>query len=189
MQDKQQQDMMAASKAKISENLNVLTSKDRPSIGDADADVTVVEFFDYNCGYCKKAVEDIKKIHGEDKKVRFVFFEMPVLGMPSLTAAQWSHAAHNQGKYFEYHTALLEHNGGIDEKVLEDLAKKVGLDVEKLKKDVMDENTMKSITSAITLAQTIGIQGTPGFVVNGELYPGYIGEDGMRAAIAKARGK
>lgn len=106
-----------------------------------------------------------------DKKVRFVFIEMPILGPTSLTAALWAHAAHKQGKYFEFHTILMEHNGAIEDSVLEAAAKR-GPGPEKAKKDVQSEEIGQEVDKGMLVGREIGIQGTPGFVINGQLFPG-----------------
>ncbi len=187
-QEKQQQDSMNATKESISKNLEKLTAQDLPDAGNKKGDVTVVEFFDYNCGYCKKAIHDIKVVLESDKNVRFVFFDMPILGPTSLTASKWAQAAHKQGKYFEFHSALMEHNGSIDDNVLESTAKTLGLDIEKLKKDAESSEVAKTLEDGLTLGHGIGIQGTPGFVIGGKLFPGYLGEEGLKNAIKEARG-
>jgi len=184
-QEEQKQQEQAASA--IKDNIAKLTSADAPSIGPADADVTIVEFFDYNCGYCKRALPDVQSISQSDKKVRFVFKEMPILGPTSMTAAQWALAAKKQDKYFEYHVALMQHKGQKEEKQLSKIAKDLGLDVEKMKKDANSDDVQAMIDADIALARTIGINGTPAFIVEETLYPGYIGEDGMLAAIEDAR--
>jgi len=171
----------------IKDNLSKLTAAGAPSIGPADADVTIIEFFDYNCGYCKRVIPDIQAITAQDKKVRFVFKEMPILGPTSLAAAKWAMAAHKQGKYFEYHTALMEFRGPKEDKQLEKLAKDVGLDIDQMKKDANSSEVQAMIDADVALARTIGINGTPAFIVGETLYPGYIGEDGMLNAIKEAR--
>ncbi len=186
-QEKQQRESLEAAQQKITEYKDYLNGKTMPSAGNPDGDVTVVEFFDYNCGYCKKAIGDIKEIIDTDKKVRFVFIEMPILGPTSLTAALWAHAAHKQGKYFEFHQILMEHNGAIEDSVLEAAAKKAGLDVEKMKKDIQSEEIGQEVDKGMLVGRDIGIQGTPGFVINGQLYPGYLGKDGLKQAITDAR--
>lgn len=188
-QEKQQQDSLKAAQESISKNTNKLTAKGLPGTGNPDGDITVVEFFDYNCGYCKKVITDIQSILDSDKNVRFVFFDMPILGESSLTAAKWAQAAHKQGKYFEFHTALMEHRGSIDNSVLESAAKKSGLDVAKLKKDAESDEIAVALENALTLGRDVGVQGTPGFVIGGELFPGYLGEDGLKQAIKDAREK
>ncbi len=173
----------------IKDNIAKLTAADAPAYGAsaADADVTIVEFFDYNCGYCKRVLPDIAAITKDDKKVRFVFKEMPILGPTSLSAAKWALAAKEQGKYFEYHSALMEHRGPKEEKNLEKLAEGLGLDVEKMKADANSDAIQALIDADVALARTIGINGTPAFIVGETLYPGYIGEDGMKDAVKEAR--
>jgi len=183
-EEKRQQEQAESA---IKDNLAKLTSADSPSIGPADADVTIVEFFDYNCGYCKRALPDVVSISETDKKVRFVFKEMPILGPTSTAAAKWAMAAHKQGKYFEYHSALMEFRGPKEEKQLEKLAKDVGLDLDQMKKDANSGEIQAMIDADVALARTIGINGTPAFIVGETLYPGYIGEDGMVNAIKEAR--
>jgi protein-disulfide isomerase len=178
---------MAAAATKISELKDQLTAQGLPEAGNPKGDVTVVEFFDYNCGYCKKAIEDIKKVVDTDKNVRFVFFDMPILGPTSMTAAKWAHAAHNQGKFFEFHKAVLEHNGGLSEDILAEIAGKVGMDVEKAKKDANDPTLNANLEKGIQMGHDIGIQGTPGFIIGTDLFPGYLGEDGLKKAIDDAR--
>ncbi|MFK7839869.1 MAG: DsbA family protein [Bdellovibrionales bacterium] len=171
----------------IKDNISKLQSEDSPSIGPADADVTIVEFFDYNCGYCKRALPDVLAISQKDKNVRFVFKEMPILGPSSTAAAQWALAAQKQGKYFEYHSALMEFRGPKEEKQLSQIAKDLDLDLDQMKKDASSSDVQNMIDRDVELARTIGINGTPAFIVGETLYPGYIGEDGMVQAIEEAR--
>lgn len=186
-QQKQQEQSLNAAKEKITQYQAQLTAKDLPGAGNPQGDVTVIEFFDYNCGYCKKAIEDIKHVLENDKNVRFVFFDMPILGPSSTEAAKWAHAAHAQGKYFEFHTALMEHKGGLEEDVLADIAKKVGMDVEKAKKDAADPALEANLQKGIQMGHDIGVNGTPGFIIGDQLYPGYLGVDGLSTAIKDAR--
>jgi protein-disulfide isomerase len=184
---KQEEQMNQQAAAKIGDHDAFLTGADAPFAGNAKGDVTVVEFFDYNCGYCKKALDDIQSILKEDTNVRFVFREMPILGPSSAVAARWAIAAHKQGKYFEYHTALMNHNGNKDEREMEKLAKDVGLDVDQMKKDAESEETKATIEKSLAVSRDIGIQGTPAFLVNGQMIRGYVGEAGMKEAINVAR--
>ena len=151
--------------AKISENMAYLTRADAPSIGNSDADVTVVEFFDYNCGYCKRAVPDIQALIKDDTNVRVVFKEMPILGPTSRTAAQWALAANKQGKYFDYHVALMEHRGPKEEKQLAELAEKIGLDVDQIKKDIESGTIDGELNKVTEVGREIGVTGTPAFIV------------------------
>lgn len=173
--------------ANIGKHNAFLTEADAPAAGNPKGDVTVVEFFDYNCGYCKQAYRDINNILKEDKNVRFVFHEMPILGPTSLTASRWALAAHKQGKYFEYHAALMGHNGNKSDAELEKLAKTVGLDTEKMKKDANSEEVKAMIEKSLAVSRDLGVQGTPAFVVEGKMIRGYVGEEGMKNAIKIAR--
>lgn len=188
----QEQERLAAeekSQKSIEENLSQLSEADLPFVGNKDGDVTVVEFFDYNCGYCKRAVPDIRTIIKDDKNVRFVFKEMPILGPSSRTAAQYALAAHKQGQYFEYHAALMEHRGPKDEATLEKLAKDLGLDPEQMRNDANSPEVDRDIEDSINLAGEIGIRGTPAFIVNGKLFRGYLGREGLKLEIENARGQ
>ena len=178
---------LEAATAKVQSNMDYLTGTDSPSIGNPKADVTVVEFFDYNCGYCKRALPDIQKAVADDPNVRFVFKEMPILSPASRSAAEWALAAHKQGKYFEYHTALMNDRGPKDEDNLARIAKELGLDVEQMKKDAASDAVSGAIDKVMTVTQEIGIQGTPAFIINGKLERGYLGPGGLERAIADAR--
>jgi len=164
-------------------------TKDMPMAGNPDGDITIVEFFDYNCGYCHKALTEIQSLLKDDKNVKVIFMEMPILGPSSLVAAQWSLAAQKQDKYFDYHQAIMGFDGPKDDASMEKLAGEVGLDVEKLKKDKDSAEIKKSIETKIQQAQDLGIRGTPGFIVAGQLFPGYIPAAQMKEIIAEARKK
>ena len=188
-QVKQQEQMEKTAESKVIENKEALTGKNLPSAGNPDGDVTITEFFDYNCGYCKKAIPDIESALANDKNVRFVFKELPVLGPTSVTAAQWSLAAYKQGKYFEFHKALMHDNEPRSEETLAKIAKQVGMDVDKAKEYAQSDEAKKIIADNRELASGLQIQGTPGFVINGKMYRGYLGPDGLKDAIADARKK
>ena len=171
----------------IKNNKKLLAGKDLPSIGNPKGDVTIVEFFDYNCGYCKRALPDLIKLSEEDKNVRIVFHELPILSDDSRTAALWALAAHKQDKYFDFHKALMQHRGAKNEATLTKLANDVGLDANKMKKDIMSDDVQKMLTESLEIAKKIGISGTPAFIVNDQFFGGYIGHDGLINAIKEAR--
>jgi len=181
----EEQDKVA--EQKLGEHLTNMTAKEAPAAGNPDGDVTIVEFFDYNCGYCKRALPDIQKILAEDENLRFVFHDMPILGPTSVTAAKWALAAHKQGKYFEYHVALMKHNGPKNISELSKLAEETGLDVNKMKQDAESDDVKTMLDKSLEMARDIGIQGTPAFVLNGKLIRGYMGPDGLAEAIKAAR--
>lgn len=160
-----------------------------PSTGAKDADVVIIEFMDYNCGYCKRAFEELDVILKEDKKVKAYFIEMPILGPTSLEAAKWALAAHKQGKYFEFHTALMKHQGPKNESVLESKAKEAKLDIKKLKADKESDEIKAELERNMSRANLMNITGTPGFIIGGEVVRGYLTLDQMKEAITEARKK
>lgn len=188
---KAQQEAEGAKKAEasIKENLEFLTRADAPAAGNPKGDVTIVEFFDYNCGYCRKALSDIQSVLKTDPNVRVVFKEMPILGPSSKTAALWALAANRQGKYFDFHVAVMDHKGPKEEAELEKIAKTVGLDLKKLKEDIASESVQEELNKDVEIARQIGVQGTPAFIVGTSFIPGYVGEDGLKKAIEEARSK
>ena len=140
--------------------------------GNPKGDVTVVEFFDYNCPYCKQAFKQLMQLAEKDKNVRIVFKEFPVLGDPSQFAARAAIAAHLQGKYFEFHQALLEAPGRTNAAKVEAIAKKTGLDVDRMKKDMNSKAVTDRIAKIYGLARNLGIQGTPAYIVGNEVIAG-----------------
>lgn len=178
-QQKQQEEELKKSEEKLKEHIDFLTSKDAPSAGHPDAEIVIVEFFDYNCGYCKRAVPDIINVLDKRDNVRFVFREMPILSPASKTAALWALAAHKQGKYFQYHAALMQNRGALDEAALEKLAKGLDLDVAQMKKDAQSEEIEDLLEQDMNAARDIGVRGTPAFIIDGKLHRGYLGPEGI----------
>jgi len=164
-------------------------SDNLPMTGNPEGDITLVEFFDYNCGYCRRALEEINKVLKDDKNLKVVFMDMPILGPSSVVAAKWSLAAHKQGKYFEYHQAVMDHNGQKDEKVLEKIAKDLDLDLKQLKKDANSDDIQKIIDENIATAASLNIRGTPGFVIAGQIFPGFMQADRIRDILKQERAK
>lgn len=185
----QEQDRIEASKKAEGFLKEIKNKNDLPMAGNPKGDVTIVEFFDYNCGYCRQALEELNTVLKDDKNVKVIFMDMPILGPASLEATKWSLAAHNQGKYFEYHSAILNHNGQKDEASLEKLAKKVGLDVKQLKKDKDSKEVQETIDQNLAQANTMGIRGTPGFIIAGQIYPGFVEAEQIKEFLADARKK
>ena len=187
-QKKQQETQAAQAKARLKEQLQELTQNPgSPFIGKPDGDVTVVEFFDYSCGYCRKAFPALIELQKTDPNVRIVFKEFPILGPSSLFAARAALAAHIQGKYFAFHKKLMEGEVEISETGIMDAASKLGLDTNKLREDIESLAITKEIQNNNQLAKEIGITGTPAFIVGDELVPGVISADGLRQLILIAR--
>lgn len=152
--------------------------------------VTVVEFFDYNCGYCKHVSKIVDKIAMEDKNVRFIFKELPILGEPSRQAAKVAIAVSMiaPNKYLAVHNALME-DGAKTEEDLKNAVKKAGLkysDVEKILKSKGDK-IEKALNTNLELASAIGINGTPAFVVGDEFVPGALDYNSLKGLIEKAK--
>lgn len=171
----------------LKDNLASLTAADLPSTGNPDGDVTIIEFFDYNCGYCKRALPDIQKLLESDKNVRIVFHEMPILSDSSRLAAMWALAAHKQDKYFEFHSALMEFRGAKTADEMKKIAKRLKLDVEKLEEDAKSQEISTELAKSMELAQKLGVTGTPAFIVGDQIFRGYIPHDAMAVAIKQER--
>jgi protein-disulfide isomerase len=158
-----------------------------PVSGNPDGKVTVVEFFDYQCGYCKRSLASMVNLLEADKDVRVVWKELPILGPESRLAARAAMAAKNQSKYFEFHIALMGSRGRLSDAKVMSLAKEVGLDVQRLQTDMKDPAIEAYLDETLQLANALGIRGTPAFVIGDTLVPGAIDEAGMMQLIAKTR--
>lgn len=159
-----------------------------PVAGNPKGSVTVVEFYDYQCGYCKLSEEGIEKLLKEDKDVRFVYKNFPVLGPVSVEAAKAGLAAAKQGKFQVFHTALMMKKEHLNSDLIYKIAKDAGLNVEKLKKDMADPALTETLNNDLKLGQDIGVRGTPMFVVsNGAVYPGALQYEQMKKAVSDAR--
>jgi protein-disulfide isomerase len=168
--DKIQADRMAVA---IKENAGELyRPTGSPVVGNVKGDVPVIEFFDYNCGYCKKAFLDLAKLMDRDKKVRVILKEFPILAKGSEEASRVALAAKMQGKYWEFHRAMLESQGQANEASALRVAEKLGLDMARLKKDMASAEVKKEIDDTRQLATKMGIQGTPHFIVGDRVIPG-----------------
>ena len=143
-----------------------------PTAGAAKGDVTVVEFFDYNCIHCRDAVDHMSKLIDSDKKVHVVFIDFPIFGKDSEGAARVAIAAAKQGKYWELHKEMLLHKGANSEDEAYKLADKLGLDVAKLKTDAASPEVAQQLQGNRALADKLGIQGTPHFIIDDKVIPG-----------------
>lgn len=158
-----------------------------PVIGNAEGDAVVVEFFDYNCPYCKRAAADVKALLAADENVRVVYREWPILGEGSVFAARAALAAREQGKYEELHWALMETPGRVQEASVLATARSVGLDVDRLVADMQSEEVSAHIEASRGLAQSLGFTGTPAFVIGNALVPGAVPLSDLQGYIAATR--
>lgn len=143
-----------------------------PIAGNPQGDVTVIEFFDYNCGYCRRALPDLVKLIKTDPKIRVVLKELPIFGGDSEQAARIALASIKQGKYFEMHQRLLGDPGHANEEKALSVAKELGLDMRKLKADAKDPSIQEALDENKKLADQIGLQGTPLYLVGDRVIPG-----------------
>jgi len=140
--------------------------------GNPNGDVSVVEFFDYNCGFCKRALPDVVKLAQNDNKVRLVLKELPIFGEESEGAAKVALASAKQGKYFEMYQKLFTEPGKADKDKALRIAGELGLDKAQLEKDIQDPEIQKSLDEAKELANKLGLQGTPLFLIGDRSIPG-----------------
>lgn len=155
------------------------------SFGPANAKITVIEFFDYKCGFCHAAQGWVSNLMQTRKDVRVIFKELPILSENSTSAAKAAIAAHNQGKYLQMHNALMTAQGDLSPEQIFQIAASVGLNVEKLKVDMDKPQVEATITAMRDQATNLNIGGTPGFVINGKLVSGFNQEE-LENALATA---
>jgi protein-disulfide isomerase len=143
--------------------------------GPANAKTTIVEFFDYNCPYCRASIPAVKTFYNEHKNARFAFIEFPIKGVQSTLAARAAVAARLQpDKYLAFHFALMGEENILDENLVYADAQKVGLNVEKLKSDMKSPEVALSLTASHNLAEAVSIDGTPAFIIDGKIREGVL---------------
>jgi protein-disulfide isomerase len=169
----------------------IFNSTRQVTVGNPQGDVTLVEFFDYNCGYCRRALSDLMTIMKDDGKLRVVLKEFPVLGPGSVEAAQVAIAVRMQDptgkKYLEFHQKLLGGRGQADRARALAVAKDVGLDMTRLEKDMASDEVKKTIDENLKLAETLGMNGTPSYVVGSEVVVGAVGLESLEQKVNTAR--
>lgn len=177
----------AAAEALVAQKDKLFKHPMTPISGNRDGDVTVVEFFDYQCGFCKRTLNTVLEVLDSDKRVKVVWKELPILGPASEFAARAAMASNKQGKYQEYHVALMSARGRLTPEKVFRLASKIGLNVDQLKRDMEDPMITAYLQETLRLAQALGINGTPGFVIGNKLVPGAIDTSRMKELIAEVR--
>lgn len=173
----------------LKENMGYLNNGQHPEIGNPKGDVTVVEFFDYNCGYCKRAMQTVRKLAENDKNVRIIFMDYPILSPASTEAAKWAVAANKQGKYWQFHQALLESTAPKDVENMSKIAQSVGLDIEKLKKDAAGKDVEAYLSSVTDFGHKLNVSGTPGFIVGSQILRGFVEYEGFKTIVEDERKK
>jgi protein-disulfide isomerase len=182
----------AKHEASVAENANTIFNSPRGiTLGNKDGDVTFVEFFDYNCGYCKRAMADMLDLMKTDPKLKVVLKEFPVLSQGSVEAAQVAVAVRMQDptgkKYLDFHQKLLGGRGAADKARALAVAKEVGLDMGKIEKDLASPEVKATIEENFKLAEAMGMNGTPSYVIGKQVVIGAVGVDNLKEKIGVAR--
>ncbi|HEY6995733.1 MAG TPA: DsbA family protein [Xanthobacteraceae bacterium] len=170
----------------------IFASPRQVTLGNPQGDVTVVEFFDYNCGYCKRAMSDMLELIKGDGKLKFVLKEFPVLGDGSVQAAQVAAAVRMQDKtggkkYLEFHQKLLGGRGPADKARALAVAKEVGFDVARIEKDMASDEVKATIEEGFKLGEALGLNGTPSYVVGNDVVGGAVGLSALKEKVNSAR--
>jgi protein-disulfide isomerase len=164
----------------------IFNSPKQAVLGNPNGKVTLVEFFDYNCGYCKKSLDDITQLVKEDKDLRLVIKDFPVLGPGSVEAAEIATALRKQftgDKYWQFHTKLLGMKGQIGKAQANAVAKEMGADMDRLAKDTASPDTKDSIQEVMKIADGLQLTGTPTFVLGDDVVVGAVGHDELKSRI------
>lgn len=160
---------------------------DSPVIGNPEGDVVIVEFFDYRCPYCKQVAAALREVVQQDGNIRLVMKELPILSEESHMAARAALAAEKQGRYEDFHFALMTGPGTLSQDQVFAVAEDLDMDLERLRSDMESPEIAAILDEVYALAQTLGIRGTPAFVIGDEIIPGAIPIETMRQKVADAR--
>ena len=167
--------------------IKLLNDIENPGIFRKQADVNIYEFFDYNCGYCKSVVKTIMDVLSEDKKINFVFVEFPILSEQSYFAAKAALASKKQGLYNQFHISLMKIKGRVDKEKVFSTAKKVGLDINKLKIDMNNPEIEQKLMKNREIAKLLSLNGTPAFIIGDIIYSGALNTNNLKGIIKKFR--
>lgn len=166
----------------------ILNDADSPTGGNPDGDLTIVAFFDYNCGYCKTNLPMVRALVNRDKNVRVIYKELPILGPQSEKAALAALAAHRQGKYEAFHEALFA-GRGISDASIKAISDRLGLDYAQLTKDMADPKIAAVVDRNKALAHALGIDGTPAYIIGTQIIPGAPAAGMLETIITEERAK
>jgi protein-disulfide isomerase len=192
LEKKQQTAEAEKARAAVKTHAEALFNSPRQvTLGNPQGDVTFVEFFDYNCGYCKRALGDMTALMGKDPKLKVVLKEFPVLGPGSVEAAQVAVAVRMQDKggkkYMEFHQKMLLGRGQADKARAMAVAKEIGLDMTRLEKDLKSDEITATLQESAKLAEALGLNGTPSYVIGSDVVVGAVGLDALGKKIDAAR--
>jgi protein-disulfide isomerase len=183
----QQAQAAAASAALESEREALESDANAPVMGNPEGDVTVVEFFDYNCPYCRRSMPELTGLLEGDSNVRLVLREWPILSEGSNFAARAALAAREQGQYQQMHEALMALQQPAEEVSVLRVAEELGLDIDQLKADMQSPEIEEHLATSMRLAETLGFSGTPSFVIGDQLIPGYVEQAVLEDAVEQTR--
>jgi protein-disulfide isomerase len=187
-QDKLDRDSAAKATQTVAQHRrDIFDDPATPAAGNPEGDVTIVEFFDYRCPYCKQVQPALESLVEQDPKLRLVYKEFPVLGPASVTAAHAALAARRQGKYDAFHAAMMAAHGQITDNTVYQVAASVGLDVDRLKRDMASPEIAQALKANLTLADALDIRGTPAFIIGDRVVPGAVDIDALKTMVADAR--
>ncbi|MCY1707677.1 DsbA family protein [Pannonibacter sp. SL95] len=180
----------AATAKLVGDSSGILFNSTRQVVlGNPKGDVTLVEFFDYNCGYCKRAMSDMERLIEEDPNLRVVLKEFPVLGQGSIEAAQVAIAVNTVApdKYGAFHSALMSNRGKADRAIALEMAKDAGVPSKDIEAAIRSDEVLATLEEVYGLANQLGLSGTPAYVIGNEVIPGAVGYDTLKTAIASVR--
>lgn len=168
----------------------LFSAAEQPVIGNPDGKITLVEFFDYNCGYCKRALNDLARLMKDNPDLRIVLRDLPILSENSMEAARVANAAHLQfkgQKFWDYHQKLLSMRGQIGKDEALAAAKDLGADMDRLQKDAAGPNVAGALDESVQFARALQLNGTPTFVIGEEVVVGAVGHDELQKKIVNMR--
>ena len=167
--------------------IKLLEDIGNPGFFHKQADITIYEFFDYNCGYCKSVVKTIMDVLSEDRKINFVFVEFPILSQQSYFAAKAALASKKQDLYNQFHLSLMKIKGRVNEEKVFNIAKKIGLDVSQLRIDMNNPQIEQQLLKNREIAKLLGLNGTPAFVIGDIIYSGALNLNNLKELIKNFR--
>jgi len=166
----------------------IFNDPDQVVLGNPDGDVTLVEMFDYNCGYCRSSLPDMAQLLADDPQLRVVLKEFPILSQGSVEAARIAVAAHREGvDYWAFHTAMFSNRGQNNEASAVAVVQKLGLNAMQIKLDAAGKAVSDEIQKSYNIAQTLKINGTPSYIIGDEIISGAVGLDRLKERIANMR--
>lgn len=184
---RQEKEQASVKQAIVAHQSELLHDAASPVSGDPAGDVTVIEFFDYRCGFCKRVADSVTQLQKDDARVRIVYKDFPILGHDSVQAAKAALASRAQGRHQAFHEALLAAKGDLSKEHVLQIASEVGLDAKKLETDMEKPEWLTIIERNRALANDLRVTGTPAFVVGNELVPGAVNLAALKDLVARAR--